>query len=377
MNVLHRYILRRLLAAFAVAFPALIISIWLTQAIGDLDLVTSRGQGIGVFAQASALLLPSLFLLVAPITMLIVVATTLNWLNADSELISVEAAGARRTLLLRSVLVIALPMTLIAAACSLYLSPSAARADASLVEEVNTNVIATLVRPGQFQSLGDGVVIQAAAVHQDGTLEGLFVFDRRPGNETIAYIAEAGAMIENERGQFLLMQDGVIQRRNLTSAAVSTIQFESYAFDLTTLASQSVAGDLQPGQRPLSYLLSPSPSDPIFQANPHRYTAEFHNRVAKPLYVLALSLVPLALMGGARTTRQGGGKRMALTALIGIGLLVAGMSLESAATGNPAFVPLTYGIPLGGILLSLAAILRRGRGSFRRGAPRPMTTGSV
>ena len=134
---------------------------------------------------------------------------------------------------------------------------------------------------------------------------------------------------------------------------------------------------MQPGQRPLSYLLSPSPSDPIFQANPHRYTAELHNRVAKPLYVLALSLVPLALMGGARTTRQGGGKRMALTALLGVGLLVAGMSLESAATGNPAFVPLTYGIPLGGILLSLAAILRRGHGSFRRPPARQMTTGSA
>ena len=72
-----------------------------------------------------------------------------------------------------------------------------------MVEEVNANVITTIIRPGQFRALGDDVVMQAAAIHPDGTLEGIFVFDRRLVDETVAYIADAGALVENDLGQFL------------------------------------------------------------------------------------------------------------------------------------------------------------------------------
>jgi lipopolysaccharide export system permease protein len=346
MKVLDRYVFRRLLGALAIALPALTVSIWLTQALSDINLITDRGQSFVVFLEAAVLRLPSLLPLILPITMLVVVISTVNWLNSDSELVSVEASGASRTVLLRPILMLALPVALLSAACSLYLAPAAERAGASLIEEINANVITSLIRPGQFQNLSDDVVMQAAAIHPDGTLEGLFVFDRQD-NETVAYIAEAGALVDNDRGQFLLMQNGVIQRRPAGADAVSTIQFRSYAFDLSTLGPQSAAGGLRPNQRPVDYLLKPDPSDPIFQENPYRYTAELHNRIALPLYVVALSLLPLPLLGSARNARESRGWPTAFAGLAGVVLLVVGISLHGVLWGNPATLPLTYGVPLG------------------------------
>lgn len=376
MSVVERYIFRRLLGSFAVAFPALAISIWLSQALRELSLVTDRGQGLTTFLEASVLLIPGLIVIIAPVTMLIVVISTINTLNADSELVSLGAAGASPAVMLKPVFLLALPLALLSASCSLYFNPAAARASASLIEEVNASLLTSLIRPGQFRSLGDDVVIQVRSVHPDGTLEGIFVFDRRAEDETVAYLAGAGAMFENEAGQFLLMQEGVIQRRPLDGTTVSIIQFQSYAFDLSALGSQNPAAGIRPNERDTAYLLDPDPSDPIFQDNPFRYTAELHNRLTIPLYVLALALFPLALLGQVQTARQGRGLITTVAAVGGGAILGAGLYLSGAIETNEAMAIPVYGVPLTVIVLSTAFVwsgrrppaigFRRSVGALRR-----------
>ena len=377
MKVIERYLFRRLFSGFIIAFPALSISIWLSQALRELNLVTDRGQGLLVFLEASVLLIPGLIVIIGPVTMLIVVISTINALNGDSELVSLGASGASPRVMLKPVLALAVPVALLSAASSLYLNPMSAVASSSLIEEVNANVIGSLIRPGQFRTLGDDVVIQVATIHPDGTLEGLFVFDRRERDETIAYIAGAGAMFENDSGRFLLMQNGVIQRRQARSGTVSIIQFASYAFDLTTLASQSTSGGLGPAQRDLAYLLNPDPSDPIYQDNPFRYAAEFHNRATIPLYVLVLALLPLAMLGQVQAARQSRGWITTITANLGAGVMGVWVYLAGALEANPAILSLSYGIPLIGIILPILVILsgRRPRIIGLRGVLRAIGIG--
>lgn len=358
MNVVQRYLFRRLFAGFLLAFPALSISIWLSQALQKLSLVTDRGQGIPVFLEASALLIPGLIVIIGPVTMLIVVISTINALNSDSELVSLSASGASPSLMLRPVLVLAIPLALLSALCSMVLNPQSARATSSLLEEVNSSLITSVLRSGQFRTLGDNVVIEIDAIHPDGALEGLFVFDGRDRDETVAYVARAGAMITDETGKrFLVMQNGVIQRKPNDGGAVSVIQFNSYAFNLSNLASQAQVSTAQPNQRPVGYLLNPDPSDPVYQANPFRYMAEFHNRLAIPLYVLALALLPLALLGQVQTERQGRGWITTLSAVGGAVVMGAGLYLSGALETNAALLPLVYGVPLGVIGLSVLFVL--------------------
>lgn len=350
MNLIERYITRKLLGAFLIAFPALCITIWATQALRQLNLVTDRGQALQVFLEATVLLLPGLITIIGPVTMLIVVIQTLNALNAESELISLNAAGAAPRLLIRPILAIAVPVAILSAACSLYFNPIAVRATNELIAEVNANVISSLIRPGQFRTLAEDVVIGVRAVHPNGTLEDIFVYDRRLAGQPVAYMARSGAIVDGPEGRFLLMREGLVQRGTGAAEAMSVIEFASYAFDLSTLESRTVSGGHRPNERSLAYVLNPDPNDPIHQANPFRYSAEFHNRMTAPFYVLVLALVPAAILGKARSVRQ---RRIAVTtgtAVFSALLLGCNLYFGGALENNAFLLPLVYAIPILGIV---------------------------
>jgi lipopolysaccharide export system permease protein len=352
MNLVQSYVFRKLLGAFLIAFPGLAITIWATQALGRLSLVTDRGQGLGVFLQATVLLLPGLVMIVGPATMLIVVVYVINSLSSDSELVSIGSSGRSQGVLLRPLFALAAPILLLSIASSLYFRPIAAQGSQQLVAEVNANAIGNLIRPGQFLTLGDDVVIQVRDVGPGGTLSGIFVFDQRDPAQSVAYIAGAGAIVNRDEGIFLVMQDGVVQRRSTGTDAVSTIEFQSYAFDLSSLGNRADVA-IGPGERSTLYLLQPDPNDPIQRADPFRYRAEFHNRITVPLYVLVLTLVPAAFLSSARSPRQGRGLLTTGTVLLSGLLLGCNLYFGGALESGPWLLGLVYAVPVGGIVLPI------------------------
>jgi lipopolysaccharide export system permease protein len=66
-------------------------------------------------------------------------------------------------------------------------------------------------------------------------------------------------------------------------------------------------------------------------------------------------------LGEARTTRQGRGLAIA-TAIVGVVLIrVLGFAASSAVVRSPAAVAAIYGVPLGGIAISLMVIFKGAR----------------
>lgn len=355
MNLVQRYIFRKLLGAFLVAFPALSITIWATQALRQLSLVTDRGQGVGVFLEASLLLVPGLVMIVAPVTMLLVVTMTLNSMNGDSELVSLNASGGSPRMLVKPILALAIPVFCLSAAAALHFHPITARETNRLLSDVNANVIASLIRPGQFRSLGRDVVMQVRSV-ESGQLQEIFVFDRHDPAQTVAYLARTAAVVDRDEGKFLLMQDGIIQRRATDSNAISVIAFDTYPLDLASLANSGAAGGIGPGERPLGYLLSPDPSDPLYQDNPFVFAAELHKRVTEPFYVLVLALVPAAFLGAARSSRQGRVLVTTGTTAFAALLLAANLYFGETLESSPVLLLPVYLVPALGIGLPILAL---------------------
>src|SRR3954462_11505044 len=93
MNLLERYILKIAFGAFLSCLLALTGVIWITQALKELDLLTSKGQTILMFLTVTGLSLPTLVTVIAPVALLIATIYTLNRLNGDSELMGMGAAG--------------------------------------------------------------------------------------------------------------------------------------------------------------------------------------------------------------------------------------------------------------------------------------------
>ena len=87
------------------------MTVWLTQALRQFDLVSAMGQTIVTFFQITLLLLPSLTTVTAPIALMLAVIYTFNSMNQGSELVVINAAGVKQWWLLKPVLIAALGVT--------------------------------------------------------------------------------------------------------------------------------------------------------------------------------------------------------------------------------------------------------------------------
>jgi lipopolysaccharide export system permease protein len=107
MSLIERYIFRMASLSFLAALGGLTGVIWVTQALKDFDLLTSKGQSMLIFFSATSLIIPSLVMIIAPIALFAAVLFTLNKLNSDSELVVLSAAGLPETVVAAAIPLIA------------------------------------------------------------------------------------------------------------------------------------------------------------------------------------------------------------------------------------------------------------------------------
>jgi lipopolysaccharide export system permease protein len=356
MKLIERYIFGRLFRAWLVALLALATTVWLTQAVREITLVTAQGQALLEFLGTSLLLLPELVAIVTPFALLIAVVYTFTTLNSDAELVVINASGTPQSALLRPVLAVSIAAAILVGAISLYLSPLSQRMWRTELLAVKTNVVTALLREGTFVRLSDGVVFHMRERGPDGSLRGVFVSDTREPGVTSTFLAEEGKVIQNPIGTFIIMNRGSIQRRDNAKGGISMIEFTSYAFDLTTFASKSNDPSFRPNEQTTAYLLNPDPADRLYRKSPDAFAAELNARLAAPLQCFIFSIVPLAYLAQADSTRR---RRLLSLAIAGgtALLLRVASTVVTNATAGSFLAPLAFVFPLLVVLVAAAFIL--------------------
>ena len=100
-GLIERYVFRMAFFACVLGIIVLTAVIWVTQALRELDLMTSKGQTILMFLAITGLSIPALVTVIAPVALFAAVVFTLNKLNSDSELIVMNAAGTPPSVILK------------------------------------------------------------------------------------------------------------------------------------------------------------------------------------------------------------------------------------------------------------------------------------
>jgi lipopolysaccharide export system permease protein len=304
MGSIGRYIFRTTFGAFLVVLVSLTAVIWVTQALRDFDLITSQGQTILVFVGITGLIIPLLVLVIAPIALLIAVAHVLNKLSSDSEIIVMNAAGMSPWVLFRAFLSVAIAVSLMVMAISAYFAPKGLRMLRDGLTEVRADVVTSVVQPGRFTSIENGVTIYIRQRNNAGQLLGIFLDDRRNPAERITIMAELGELIDNDKGAFLVLQKGVVQRHAANQRDAAMVTFDRYAFDLSQFAGDAQAVKYSIRERYLWQLLFPSASDQFYVEEPGQFRAELHDRLMAPLYPIGFVVIAFAYLGAPRTNRQ-------------------------------------------------------------------------
>lgn len=320
MGSISRYVFRTTFGAFLVVLISLTAVIWVTQALRDFDIMTSQGQTVLVFIGITGLIIPLLVLVIAPIALLIAVAHMLNKLCTDSEIIVMNAAGISPAKLFRAFFNVAIVVSLLVTIVGAYFAPKGLRMLRDWLTEVRTNVVANILQPGRFTTLGEGVTIRLRERRPNGNLLGILLDDQRNPKQRITLLAESGELVDSNGASFLVLQNGVVQRQEANERDPTMVRFDRYAFDLSQFTSGAQAVKYSIRERYLWQLLLPDPKDPLYVEQPGQFRAELHDRLMAPLYPLAFVIIAFAYLGAPRTTRQS--RTMSLLgAVSGVGLL--------------------------------------------------------
>lgn len=358
MGLIERYVLRRLTGAFVLTLVALAGVVWTTQALRQMSIVTAKGQTLLVLAEILFLALPNLVVVIAPFALLVAAIFTLNALNADSELVVVNASGASRLTVLRPLLILAAAVSVAMLAIAGWLAPSAQRALRTELTRINVDLVANIVRPGRFTEVEPGLTFHIRSRAGDGSLAGLVIDDERDKAIAYTYVAEQAVVIDMPGRTLLVMRDGTLQRLVVADDSLSIVEFQAYAFDLSDLTPQNGAPVFRPGERPTAELLAPNLADEYTAKNIGRFRAELHDRLSQPLLPLAFVVVAFLFLGDARTTRQGRGLAVAGALLAAVLLRGLHFGALSGSVASSTAGALTYLPPIAVTVGGLASVAR-------------------
>jgi len=343
MNSIERYVFRATLGAFAMVLVTLTAAIWMTQALRELDLITSQGQSILTFVGITSLWIPSLTLVLAPVSLVIAIVYVLNKLTLDSEIIVMNSAGMAPRRLVRPYLAAGLVVSLMMAITAAWLSPKGLREARRMTTEVRVDVVANIVQAGRFTTIERNLVFYLRERQPDGILLGIFINDRRNPQEEISVLAEQGEIVQSDSGSYILLGNGSLQRHEAGQRDPAIVHFDRYAFDLSQFAGRTGSPNLGPRELFIWELINPP--EQYLEAGhstPGQFRAELHDRFMAPLYPLAFTVIVFAMLGAPRTTRQR--NAAALGMAIGAVALVRSAGFVSTVAGvrNPAILPLQY-----------------------------------
>ncbi len=359
MGSIGRYIFRTTLGAFVLILVSLTAVIWIATALRDIDLMTNQGQTVLVFIAITALVIPQLVLVIAPIALVVAVAHVLNKLATDSEIIVMNAAGMSPWRLFRAFIAAAGIVAVLVLVMSAYVSPKCLRELRRMAAQVRADFVTNIVQPGRFITLERGLTFHIRERRPDGVLLGVFVDDRRDPKERVTILADEGQIVQNEQGTYLFLQTGNVQRNQGDSADPTIVLFDRYAFDLSRLAGSPQAAITYSVRERYSWeLFLPDPADSILVKEPGQFRAEFHDRIVAPLYPLVFMIITYAYLGAPRTTRQS--RTMSLVSAIGGVALLRTIGFASMVFGinRPIALSFQYIALLATCALGLTAIAR-------------------
>jgi len=353
MGSIGRYIFRTTLGAFLVVLISVTTLMWITQALRDIDLMTNQGQGLLTFVGLTALIIPLLVMIIAPIAFMVAMAYVLNKLATDSELIVMNDPGMSPWHLFRPFLAVGAVVSLLVIVIAAYVSPRCLRELGQWVNEIRADLVTNIVQPGRFVPLASGnLTLQIRERLPNGQLLGIFIDDQRDAKERVTFLAEQGDIVTKDRGTYLLLADGSVQRQPTGERDPSIVQFDRYAFDLSHLSSETQGSTqkFSSRERYLWELYGEHPDDPSLNDQPEQMRAELSDRIAAPLYPLVIAVLAFAYLGAPRTTRQS--RTLSLLSAIAAVTVLRGLGFVGLLAGIrvPAFLL----VPYAGMIAALA-----------------------
>jgi lipopolysaccharide export system permease protein len=258
------------------------------------------------------------------------------------------------------------------------LLPSSINQLALREQEVSRNLTAKLLTEGNFLHPTKGVTFFIRQIDSDGTLNDVFLSDRRDPSQRLTYTGARAFLVRDADKTHLIMVNGMAQRLDKLNNRLSTTNFSDFSYDISSLANKSTISSRN--IRAISsseLLLNRSAITATEGYSTGALVEEFHLRFARALVCVAVALIGFSALMLGSYSRFGVWRQAMLAFLLLI--LVEGLRgvVSEPVFNNPDLWPLIYlpaviGLAIAAGFLQLAArppvARRRGSGAQEAGS---------
>lgn len=340
MRLINRYLIKQFSQlAIAVLVVLFIISIggFLTDLIAEI----SRGKvPAGLMLQLLALRMPRFLSFVMPLALFIGLMMGIARLYADSEMAVLASVGVSSQELWKPVAWVAVPFVLIIGISSLWLTPWTAQKAKAMIEQANRSFLLSGLEPGRFVELpGKSGILFVGELSLDGkSFKHLFVQREKKGRLDII-TASKGELVLIGGARVLRLKDGYRTEGELGRKDFRKVQFKINDIHIP-----------EPNASKASTKLDSVSTLKLLKIGSAASIAEFHWRLAMPLFAIILSVLAIPLARSEPRQPQYGLVLFAIMAyLLGMLSLLAGTFMLTEAT-IPSYLGLWWAIiPMAGI----------------------------
>lgn len=363
-----RYMLSQLMVVFGFFSLVLVGIYWINRAVKLFDRLIGDGQTAMVFAEFTALSLPSVIRIVLPIAGFAATLYVTNRLSNESELVVMQSTGFSPWRLVRPVVFFGLIVALMVAVLTTLLVPSSLKQLQLREAEISENVTARLLTEGTFLHPSEGVTFYIREITPEGRMNDLFLSNRSNPDESVTYTAKAAYLTRTESGPSLVMLNGLTQRLVHAEDQLTTTRFADLSYDISQLLKSD-------GQRTADlrhFTSAEMMQTPVHiqvrtKASRGQFAEEFHSRIMQAVFAFTAAFLAFATLISGRYSRFGVWRQV----LAALGLLIVVKALEGVVTEpvleDHRLWPLLYLPSALGLGLALAMLLRAsGRLGFRR-----------
>jgi lipopolysaccharide export system permease protein len=346
MKRIQSYLFKQVFRSVVVIVGGLTLLAILAQGLSQTDIIVENRQSALTYFYVVALGAPQVIALLTPLAIFVATIWSLNRLHRDNEIVVAGAAGMTRWQVASPILRLAVLAALVHLAVNLWVQPTAQRLLRETVKEARVDLATSLVRPGQFTSVGEDLTVFARDTRGGDLLGVLISDDRESETSSRDYLARRGRFVEVDGVPSLIMWEGQIHQID-ANGALSILNFDQSTFDLSPFIQDTAAVVLKASDRYLHELYYIDTTSYFELKDKEKFLAEANARLTTPLVSLALALIALMAVLGGDFNRRGYSRRIAYATVGAVSLVIVQLTVQSASAGSVAVNAAQWLVPVG------------------------------
>ncbi|MEG3618945.1 LPS export ABC transporter permease LptF [Magnetovibrio sp. PR-2] len=378
MNGLTRYMFWQLFVGMTLVASALACVVWLTQSLRFVNLIVNSGLSASTFVYLTGLMMPNFLTIILPVSLFAITTFSYHRMIMDRELVVMRSAGLGQLALAKPAIILGMIMVGIGYLLSIYIVPTSYAEFRSLKWDARYNFSHILLKEGTFNDISRGVTVYVRERTDDGQLLGIMAHIERDNFKSETWLAERGALVENEDGGRVLMFNGSRQEFTNESKQLTILYFDQSVLDLDPPTEEGNVRHREPRERTLAELHDLDTTG-LDLRSIGKYKVEIHRRLALPLSALGFVMIALSVLISGAFTRRGEGRRVFVAVVLAAVYQGSMLAVINAAAKNEALYGTIYAVALLPVAVGMIVLLTPGKftGLINKRQPAPPHSGQA